>query len=258
LQHAASVTTEPEFLPWRLVSRDHLNPEGSERLFRVGLMPATADPIIWRAGDLAEFEMPDGQRRTYSIASVPAEGQLDLLVREVRAADGTLGRGTAWLLRDLSVQDIIRARVKPHAPFHSAGSTGPILLVGAGSGLAGLRPHIVEAHDSGRPVWLIYGERHCDRDSRLCRELQSWHQMRRIYRLNMAISQSVKTQGRYVQDIVAQYATEIEAHLGADGTVMMCGSQAMGDAVTAALTQVLGSGWMATAYRAGRVRAALF
>lgn len=246
------------FSPWRIVAQDHLNPVGAERIFRVGLAPSGSVPLAWRAGDLAEFELPDGQRRTYSISSIPAEGRLDLLVREVRAADGTLGRGTAWLLHEAQKEDSIRIRIKPHAPFHAPANNAPLLLVGAGSGLAGLRPHVLEGATAGRAVWLIYGERHSDRDSRLCRELQAWHQSGTLYRFNTAFSSSSDGDGRYVQDVITQYATDIRHYMGAEGSVMTCGSRTMGQAVEDALRQVLGQAWLDAAQAEVRFRRALF
>ncbi len=137
---AVSDTGTVGFTSWRVVMREHLNPVGSERIFRVGLAPAEAANMTWRAGDLAEFEMPGGNRRTYSISSVPSEGRLDLLVREVKAPDGTFGRGTAWLLHELRLHDRIQVRIRRHEPFHAPVDDQPLLLIGTGSGLAGLRP----------------------------------------------------------------------------------------------------------------------
>lgn len=247
-----------DFTAWRVVMRDHLNPVGHERIFRIGLAPAEAAGVTWRAGDLAEFEMPDGNRRTYSISSVPSEGRLDLLVREVRTPDGTFGRGTAWLLHELRLDDRIRVRIRHHEAFHAPVDKCPLLLIGAGSGLAGLRPHILEAAEVRRPVWLVYGERHIDRDNRLCRELQSMHQSGRLYRLNLAFSRFEDGHSYYVQDVIMQYATDISHYLGAAGAIMTCGSLVMGQAAEMAAKWVMGDNWMNTASSERRYRKALY
>lgn len=243
---------------WQMVSRQHLNPSGAERIYRVGLAPSGFVAPAWRAGDIAEFEMPDGQRRSYSISSVPSEGRLDLLVREVRMADGTPGRGTAWLLHGTHPGEQINLRIKPNEAFHTPAGEGPLLLIGAGSGLAGLRPHILEALAAGRPVWLMYGERHSDSHNDLCRELQAWHLDGKLYRFNLALSHPEAGQGRYVQDIVSQYAADLRHFLGANGRVMTCGSRAMGTAVEDALKQALGDAWMSAAADEERYRLALY
>ncbi len=246
------------FRSWSLQTRDHLNPASAERIFRVGLVPADSGALTWKAGDIAEFEMPDGQRRAYSISSMPSEGRLDLLVREVRLADGTLGRGTAWLLHDLQPGHPVSLRIKPNHAFHAPAGDSPLLLIGAGSGLAGLRPHVLEAARSRRPVWLVYGERRSDSHGRLCRELQAWHLDGGLYRLNLAFSHPDAGQGQYVQDVMSQYATDIRHFMGSAGVAMICGGQALGAAVDVALIRILGDAWMAAAVDDKRYRQALF
>ena len=189
-----------EFTPWRLIVREHLNPSAGERIFRIGLAPLDA-ALDWRAGDIAEFELPDGQMRSYSIASVPSEGRLDLLIRETRTPEGTLGRGTAWLL---------------------------------------------------------YGDKSCESHSHLCREMQAWHLNGVLYRFNLALSHPKPGQGRYVQDVISQYATDIRHFMGAGGQVMVCGGLALGAAVETALGEALGEAWMGEAFTDTRYRQALF
>lgn len=247
--------TAADFSSWRVDARDHLNPAGGERIFRVGLTPSS--DIAWRAGDIAELALPNGERRTYSISSMPGEGRLDLLVREVRAPDGTLGQGTAWLLHQVRTGDGISVRIRAHVPFHAPDQDGPLLLVGAGSGLAGLRPHILEASETSRPVWLIYGERHSDRDSAQCRELNAWHREGALYRFNLALSHP-EAMGAYVQDVIARYATDLKPYLGDTGAVMTCGGRTMGAAVEEALRAARGNDWIEAAFGDGRYRQALF
>lgn len=89
--------------------------------------------------------------------------------------------------------------IRSYQAFHAPGGDGPLLLISAGSGLAALRPHILEALPSQRPVWLVYGERHGDRQSHLCRELQTWYVSGQLYRLNLAFSHPEAGEGQYVQ-----------------------------------------------------------
>lgn len=246
-----------EFTPWRMIVREHLNPSAGERLFRIGLVPSSG-ALDWRAGDIAEFEMPDGQVRSYSIASVPSEGRLDLLVRETRTAEGKRGYGTAWLLHQTRSGDLIRLRLRSNKAFHDPGGDGPLLLIGAGSGFAGLRPHILEALETKRPAWLLYGDKHCESHSHLCREMQAWHLNGVLYRSNLAFSHPDPGQGRYVQDVISQYASDIRHFMGAGGRVMVCGGRALGAAVQLALGQAMGEAWMGEALADRRYRQALF
>jgi len=257
LQTGSAVDPGAGFSSWQVAVRAHMNPGGGERIFRVGLTPPGSD-IVWRAGDIAELALPNGDLRCYSIASIPGEGRLDLLVREVRASDGTLGKGTAWLLHDVRPGEEIPLRVRVHAPFHAPAAEGPLLLIGAGSGLAGLRPHILEAAQRRQPVWLIYGERQPDRDNALCRELNAWHREGTLYRFNLALSRADAGEGAYVQDIVARYAADVRAYLGPHGVVMTCGGRVMGAAIETALTTVCGREWVDVALADARYRQALF
>ena len=245
-----------DFSSWHVARQDHLNPGGGERIFRVGL--TAPSHIVWRAGDIAELALPNGELRSYSISSMPDEGRLDLLVREVRAPDGTLGQGTAWLLHDVRPGDGISLRVRSHEAFQAPVSEAPLLLIGAGSGLAGLRPHILEASGRRRPVWLIYGERHCDSDNALCRELNAWHREGTLYRFNLALSRPEPGSGAYVQDVISRYATDLWSYVGEGGVVMTCGSRTMGAAVDQALLSAFGSHWMEAARAGARYRQALF
>lgn len=257
-QPAITLDDAAGFRPWRMQVRDHLNPASSERIFRVGFIPPETGALTWQAGDIAEIEMPDGRRRSYSISSMPSEGRLDLLVRETLTADGGLGYGTACLLHDTQPGHDFILRVRPNHTFRAPDGNGPLLLVGAGSGLAGLRPHILEATTAKRPVWLVYGERHGDSQGRLCRELQNWHLAGHLYRLNLAFSHPDAGQGHYVQDVLSQYAGDIRAFMGRDGATMVCGGRALGAAVDATLAHVLGDAWMGSAVDDGRYRQALF
>ncbi|MEI9904793.1 MAG: NADPH cytochrome P450 oxidoreductase family protein [Asticcacaulis sp.] len=183
-----SEDTRAQFAPWRLTSRERLNPAGAEPLYRIGMISSGNAEQVWCAGDLAEIETPDGHRRDYSIASLPSEGSLDLFVREVRTPYGGYGKGSGLLIHHLSIGDNVRMRLKPHEVFHAPAGKGPVLLTGSGSGLAGLRPHILEAHAAGRTVWVIYGERHPVSDGKLCDDLRQLQQKGVIRQLDFAFS----------------------------------------------------------------------
>ncbi|WP_443747157.1 NADPH cytochrome P450 oxidoreductase family protein [Asticcacaulis solisilvae] len=250
---AGAVAASAAFPKWKLVERKRLNPRGSGAIWRIGFVP-DGDRLMWRAGDLAEIETLDGHRRDYSIASLPSEGQLNLLVREVRTADGAYGKGSGLLIRGLEPGGTIGLRVKTHDGFHAAEGKGPVLLVGAGSGLAGLRPHILEALAAGRSVRVVYGERHPVNDAGLCEELVRWRDEGRIA-LDLAFSRPDDGQGRYVQAVVG---ADVAAWLGDDGAVMVCGGLDMGKGVEAALRSVCGGAWVDQAFADGRYRRDLY
>ena len=90
----------PAYEPWRLQGRERLNPDsqgGPCYLLTLALPPGAAP--AWQAGDIAEIGLRRERggellpHREYSIASLPADGALQLLVRQMRGPDGDLGPG---------------------------------------------------------------------------------------------------------------------------------------------------------------------
>lgn len=242
-------------LPWRLEARTRLNPQGTHPLYHLSFTGQTAN---WQAGDLVEITTPYGHRRDYSIASLPEEGRLDLYVREVRKENGEPGDGSGLLIEGIQVGDSLPLRVKSHKGFHMPEGDGPLLLIGAGSGLAGLRAHILQARAQARKVWLIYGERHPERDAALSKTMQAWRDEGRLAWLDLAFSRPDAGAGQYVQAIVAARAADIPAWLGADGAVLCCGGRDMGLAVEQALAGALGQAWVDDAKVSGRYRRDLY
>lgn len=246
IQLGASVTSDAAvFTPWRLTLRERLNPMGEMPLFRIRLVPVNDLPT-WQAGDLAEITTPDGHRRDYSLASLPSEGHAELFVRAV--ANGT---GSGLLTQGLAPGDTVPLRIKSHSGFHAPEGLGPVLMIAAGSGLAGLRAHILAAP---KPGWLIYGERHPVRDGALCTLALTWP----LARLDLAFSQPDSGDKLYVQDIVTAQANALRTYLGEGGAILVCGGLAMGQAVDSALRAVLGGAWVDAALRDGRYRRDLY
>ena len=56
--------------------------------------------------------------REYSIASVAADGVLQLIVRQAVQADGSLGLGSGWLTEHLPTGGQVLARVRRNSGFH--------------------------------------------------------------------------------------------------------------------------------------------
>jgi sulfite reductase (NADPH) flavoprotein alpha-component len=242
-------------LPWRLEARTCVNPQSSHPLYHLSFTGQTTD---WQAGDLVEITTPLGHRRDYSIASLPEEGRLDLYVREVRKANGEYGEGSGLLIEGIQPGETLPLRIKSHKGFHMPEGDGPLLLIGAGSGLAGLRAHILQANAEKRPVWLIYGERNPEYDGALANEMKIWRDDARLARLDLAFSRPDAGQGQYVQAIVAARAADIPAWLGDTGAVLCCGGRDMGLAVEQALTGVLSQTWVDDAKISGRYRRDLY
>ncbi|MFT4089594.1 MAG: NADPH cytochrome P450 oxidoreductase family protein [Asticcacaulis sp.] len=257
-----SVSGDEGFRDTVLKARRRLNPESDAAgLYQVELSLALmvdGESESWQAGDLAQIRTADGHRRDYSIASLPEEGALRLYVREVIKDDGSRGAGSGLLTHSLSEGQAVPLRLKSHKNFHAPAGNGPVLLIAAGSGLAGLRPHLIELNRKGRACWLIYGERYPEADGALPREMTDWQSQGQLSRLDLAFSRPENRQGQYVQDVLRAKADEVQAFRQDDTAVMVCGGLDMGRAVEEALKDILGAEWLEAALNDGRYRRDLY
>lgn len=246
---ARSINHEkPDYLGAVLRQRECLNPGSpGAPIYRVSL-DSTELPR-WQAGDILTVAVPteeSGQQtlveRDYSIASVPEEGELQLLVRQVHHSPEQLGIGSGWLTRRAPVSAPLLCRLRSNPGFHSPPPQADLILIGAGSGMAGLRGHLAAragAGGAGRS-WLLFGERSPQQDSLLVDELQQWQAAGVLYRTDLAFSRCIR-QPRYVQQLLVEQKERLRAWLAAGAYLYLCGSRSgMGDAVQETLKALLG------------------
>jgi len=250
--------TPPAYDRWRLVERRLLNPgsPGGEA-FHLAFEPVDHGPD-WSAGDIAEVGVPPMNpedrpaAREYSIASLPAEGRLELLVRLMRHPDGTPGLASGWLTGQANLGDEIAMRVRTNRGFHGPEATTPMILIGAGTGLAGLRGHL-KARTAG-DAWLMFGERTSAHDAFHDAELKTWLASGVLTRLDRTFSRD-PGDGRYVQAVIAEQADALRAWIDRGAAVYVCGSlEGMAAGVHAALEDALGPDRLIALAEAGRYR----
>ena len=179
--------------------------------------------------------------RDYSIASLPADGHLDLLIRQGRRADGSLGLAAGWLTQHTALGGSIRLRLRANPNFRVPDDEVPVILIGNGTGLAGLRALLHERIAQGhRRNWLVFGERQRHHDFHYGAELEAALAQGWIERLDLAFSRDTP-QRIYVQQRLLEQADRLVAWVQAGAVVFVCGSQeGMAGAVDAALRQILG------------------
>ena len=249
----------PAYADWRITERELLNPGSlGAPLYRLALAPADGLLPAWEAGDLAQLSAPADPEhpREYSIASIPSDGRLELLVRLQRREDGSPGAASGWLCEGASSSDAVRLRIREHQRFRLGDNARrPMLLIGNGSGLAGLRALLKARIDGGmHDNWLLFGERNRARDFLLRDELQGWVDAGRIARLDLAFSRD--QQGRvYVQDVLRAQAALVVEWIERGAAVYVCGSlQGMAGGVHEALGEVLGQDVLDALTADGRYR----
>ncbi|MED5596594.1 sulfite reductase flavoprotein subunit alpha [Janthinobacterium sp. P210006] len=266
---AIGVQEQASYAEWRLARRVLLNPGslGGE-LHEITLTgPAGTD---WEAGALAEIiacnaDGSDGDAhgaqhapRSYSLASLPSDGELQLLVRQERHAGGenlSYGICSGWLTRFAPLDSPIRLRLQANPAFAPALVDVPCIYIGNGSGLAGLRAHLRARQRAGLARnWLLFGERQQAVDSICGAELDAWLADGHLARLDRVFSRDGGTQ-RYVQDRLRDQAGDLRDWLAQGAIVYVCGSlQGMAAGIDAVLQEVLGQEGLDALLAAGRYR----
>lgn len=193
--------------------------------------------------------------REYSIASVPEDGAIHLLVRQMRREDGQLGLGSAWLTVHAELGADIAMRIRSNTQFHVPDDDRPMILIGNGTGMAGLRALLKARIAAGhRRNWLLFGERQPEHDYYYRDEIERWKANGMIERLDLAWSR-VASERAYVQDRLRGSAVLLRAWVDARAAIYVCGSLAgMAPGVEAALVDVLGGDTVERLRTEGRYR----
>ncbi len=192
--------------------------------------------------------------REYSIASLPADGALHLLVRYMQHADGRPGLGSGWLTRHAPEGAPVDLRIRTNANFHPPRDDRPLVLVGNGTGLAGLRALLKARLAAGHhDNWLLFGERQAARDFFYRDEIETWHREGRLSRLDLAFSRDQEAR-MYVQHLLAAHADTLRRRIADGASLYVCGSLAMGHAVDEVLARILGAGTLERLAVDGRYR----
>ncbi|MDF9617436.1 sulfite reductase flavoprotein subunit alpha [Pseudomonas entomophila] len=193
--------------------------------------------------------------REYSIASIASDGVLELIVRQERHPDGSLGLGSGWLTEYLPLDGTVSLRLRRNSSFHLPEVSAPLVLIGNGTGLAGLRSLLRARIATGEPRnWLLFGERNQAHDLLCGDELQGWLRGGDLQRLDLAFSRD-QVEKVYVQDVLLQHAAEFKRWVDEGACVYVCGSlQGMAAGVDAALHGMLGADSVQQLIEDGRYR----
>jgi sulfite reductase (NADPH) flavoprotein alpha-component len=255
----------PRYERWRLRERCLVNPgSAGDPCFHIELVPQDTTELEWHAGDVAEIDPrnstwdPEGSRlphREYSIASLPSDGALHLLVRQMRRPSGELGLGSGWLTAQAAPGDEIAMRIRTNANFRAPVDDRPLILIGNGTGIAGLRALLKARIRAGhRRNWLVFGERNAAHDRFYGSDLERWQLEGSIEQLDLVFSRD-QSQRRYVQHRLVERAIELRRWVAEGAAIYVCGSlQGMAPAVDAALREILGTDQLEALAGAGRYR----
>ncbi|WP_076012442.1 flavodoxin domain-containing protein [Alteromonas abrolhosensis] len=199
----------------------------------------------WEAGDVLEVLIPQqaGEpivSRSYTIASVPQEHDVKLVVRQLAKDNGQLGIGSGLLTRSLPLSQSVQAYIRKNTSAIIADTMCPLLLIAAGSGIAGVRAQLAKRAllENAGPVWIFFGERNPAQDDVLDKTLSPFQNSDCIFKKSVIFSR--QENGGYVQQRLVEQRDEVKSFLGDTGQVYVCGHfEGMGQGVDKALRSIL-------------------
>ncbi len=143
-------------MPCRVLSID----KPCEDVAVLRLQLPTQQNLQYRAGQYIDFILPDGVRRSYSMANAPQRlGDPPAIELHLRHMPG--GRFTGQVFGSLKPRDILRLEGPFGSFFLREDSTRPIVLLASGTGFAPIKAIIERLQHlcSARPVVLYWGGR---------------------------------------------------------------------------------------------------
>ncbi|EPY02450.1 assimilatory sulfite reductase (NADPH) flavoprotein subunit [Magnetospirillum fulvum] len=185
--------------------------------------------------------------RLYSLASSPLvypdEAHLTVgLVAFGAAERPRRGVASGWLAERVGPEDTVPVFVAANEHFRlPADPTRPILMIGAGTGVAPFRAFMQqrEAIGASGRNWLFFGDRRFRTDFLYQTEWQRLVKTGLLTRMDVAFSRD-QAEKVYVQHRLLEQAKDVFAWIEAGGHVYVCGdASTLAPAVEAALTRIV-------------------
>lgn len=184
------------------------------------------------AGDLIGI-VPPGSAvpRLYSLASGSDDGFVEICVRRIE------GGLCSTHLHALQPGETVQAFIRANPSFALHGARKPVLLIGAGTGVAPLAG-FVRRNKCHAPMHLYFGARDPARDFYFRPEIEHWLGEGRLASLKTVFSR-VTGGGGYVQDELRRDAARVRELVASGAIVRVCGSRPMARGVAEALDAIL-------------------
>lgn len=193
--------------------------------------PVSSRRPRFEPGDLLGIMAPGlGAPRLYSIGSSSHDGIIEICVRKQPG-----GACSSWL-HDLRAGDLIDAFIKPNPTFRPSTGKTPLVLIGAGAGIAPL-VGTIRANRARRPIHLYWGGRHPSSDYLYEGDLGFLLSDRRLTRFRPIFSRLPR--GGYVQDRIEQEAVVLRDLVRSGAQIMVCGSSQMAVAVAETIERII-------------------
>jgi len=185
--------------------------------------------------------------RSYSIASSQKAVGEEAHLTIARLAYESAGRARKGVASTLvsdhrKTGDALNVFVKPNPHFRlPKESAAPIVMIGAGTGLAPYRGFLQEREATGAAgkSWLVFGHRHFLYDFLYQLEIQDWLKSGVLNRLDLASSRD-QPEKRYVQHVLWEQRARLRDQLAEGATIYLCGdAKHMARDVDATLMRIL-------------------
>ena len=200
-------------------------------------------------------QLPTLPSREYSIASIPSQQVLRLVVRQQSDAQGQLGLGSGWLTQHAALNSQIALRIRTNESFHLIDDNRPIICIGNGTGLAGLMSLLhARTRQNYTQNWLIFGERQREHDFFYQSTIEAWQTTGMLQRLDLAFSRD-QEEKVYVHHKLREQAQELKVWVDHGAVIYVCGSiNGMASDVDQALIDILGEATVDQLRQEGRYR----
>lgn len=185
----------------------------------------------FEVGDLVGIVPPGADApRYYSLASSSRDGVLEICVRKQS------GGLCSEFLHALVPGEAIDSFIRPNPDFRPKAGRRPLILIGAGAGVAPLAGFI-RHNRHRRPVHLFFGGRDPASDFLYRDDLKTALQEGRLTSLNTRFSRVLG--GGYVQDLVVDEAEAMRRLVQQGAQIMVCGGREMANGVRGAIETCL-------------------
>ena len=168
-----------------------------------------------------------------------------------------IGVASGLVAERLGAGDTLPIHVKTNPHFRlPADPRTPIVMVGAGTGIAPYRAFLQEREALGAVgnSWLIFGHRRYTHDFLYQLDVQAWLKSGVLGEIDLAFSRD-QPEKRYVQHVLWERGDALRARLDEGATLYLCGDAgSMARDVDATLVRILGQPALDALITAGRYR----
>ncbi len=187
-------------------------------------------PYQWKAQELADILRPLPPR-LYSISSsqeVVGE-EVHITVSLVRYEHGKrlrTGACSSWLSHCLEVGDQVPVYIEKNPAFRLPENGTPIIMVGAGTGIAPYRAFMQQRESQGlkSDSWLFFGDRRFSSDFLYQLEWQSYLKSAHLKRMDVAFSRDQKEKV-YIQHKMMEHRKELFRWIENGAHFYLCGDR---------------------------------